>query len=385
MAHQQKQRHIEHFFKSTTDPAKRRSDCRLFFVDWTQLPYRAEWRCESDNAIVIPDFECEVVWKELGRVIVLQCVLPTVSSRASVDDDDGQKTKLYRDKSLVSLLKSNLQKCVRRQLPLRACQTARYLMELDVNMLVRRLAIIMLEDVVLHESFGPLVWLTAALSKGFRMTRAIKEWLLGLVDHLCREPREQYWSLSIDNTPLQLDDKALLAKYRELGAHPSPDRDTGYSLLFRMSYGGLAGDLAMMFSFIDKVVLAEHTGGDSVVHRSAINPIALDDVQPLALESVENSAVDFHCAPHILLALDRQHHQLYTQQQIKRAIWHHSSKYNKRVVYPQSELDAKNQSRVCFLAIAKRLVALQQDYIRVLSNEVANAQYKLDLEQQWRY
>jgi hypothetical protein len=370
----QKTRRIEHFFKvvsSSSQPTS--SSFRIFFLDWSQKPYRAVWLSDQHNEpTVIPDFECEVVWKELGKVILVQGVLPSGSND---DADKGEDPPhLYQDKSLISLLKSNLQKCIRRQLTRRAVETARYLGELDFTLLVRRLAIIMLEDVVLHESFSVLVWLTAALSKGFQASLVIKEWLLGLVHYLCRQPDEQYWSCAIDNGRRDIEASTIMAKHKEMLEHPH--RDMAFSLLFRMSYGGLAGDISMLFSFIERV-LQQRQQDKTRVYTDIIAPIKWDETARIDLGLVEPSSADFHCAPQILFALTRQYKQ-YHQQTLKQTIWHHSSKYNSRVVYPRSEIDKKDELRPCFLVIARRLLSLQQEHIRVCRNLVGNAQFKLE-------
>ena len=66
-------------------------------------------------------------------------------------------------------LLSHLQKCVRRMDDIKAVQTSKHLIDLDCNSFLRRLPIIMLEDVTLHESFPIIVWLMIAYSKDFKI------------------------------------------------------------------------------------------------------------------------------------------------------------------------------------------------------------------------
>ena len=56
-------------------------------------------------------------------------------------------------------LLSHLQKCVRRMKTLKCVQTAKHLIDVDVTSLLRRLPIIMLEDVTIHESISIIIWL----------------------------------------------------------------------------------------------------------------------------------------------------------------------------------------------------------------------------------
>ncbi len=351
-------RRIDHFFSGGGGQLQK---CNFFYVDWSQ-PKRAEWRIERPRHV---QWESDVVWKDMGRLITVCC---TVKPLEVIDLDQDRPVEttpevsppppLYQDKTLVSLLKSNLQKCVRRQHTKRALETARYLMELDPCLFVRRLSIIMLEDVVLHQSFCTLTWLTAALSRGFRLNDGMRQWLLGVVDYLCRHNMEHYWSLAIDNTMRDIGKETL----RRLCADSveRSDRDIVHSLLFRYAYGGLPGDLSMLVSF------TSHT---AVTATDAIVPLSLDSVQLLALDRVEPCAADFHCMPRLCGLLARQFTR-YSEQQIKQAVWHHSSKLNARVVSTGEQRDKENNVAACYSAIRRQLEVLQQQHITQCRNTV---------------
>ena len=62
-------------------------------------------------------------------------------------------------------LLSHLQKCIRRTDSMKSVKSAKHLLDLDINSFMRRLPIIMLEDVTIHESFPVIVWLMIAVSK----------------------------------------------------------------------------------------------------------------------------------------------------------------------------------------------------------------------------
>ena len=54
---------------------------------------------------------------------------------------------------------------------------------MDPVNLLRRLCIIMFEDIILHESFTTLMWLTAALStNSFVLQKNHINWILGLIN-----------------------------------------------------------------------------------------------------------------------------------------------------------------------------------------------------------
>jgi hypothetical protein len=61
--------------------------------------------------------------------------------------------------------KSNLQKCIRRRLDSKAIRTAYSILSLNEFELLRRLPIIMMEDVLPHPSIRTLVWWMMATSK----------------------------------------------------------------------------------------------------------------------------------------------------------------------------------------------------------------------------
>ena len=84
-------------------------------------------------------------------------------------------------------LLSHLQKSVRRMDDIKAVQTSKHLIDLDIKAYLRRLPIIMLEDVTLHESLSIIVWLMIAESKKFIFKQEIIKWLLGIPYYLCHE------------------------------------------------------------------------------------------------------------------------------------------------------------------------------------------------------
>ena len=414
----QRTRRIDDFFRHT-DPEKQQrhqAQCNYFYIDWgASEPYQAQWMRERPVPL---DFQVDIECTKTlgpGRIITVCCVFPAEPSQAHQAEQDAEPAEpLYRDTTLLALLKSNLQKCMRRQLVVRAKETARYLAELDLQLLVRWLAIIMLEDVVLYPAaFGVLAWLTAALSKNFvgaarrsageGVLAAIQEWLLGLVDALCRESREAYWAHRLDQyQPGGGTGSTVVTLWNDAAALPPQQRDSIYSLLFRHSYGGLPGDCAMMMAFATLVQRGTHeaisTSDESSVHRR----IRLAQVKRLDLAFVELAAVDFHCLPGMLYALSRfceqqqERRQLqkkrsddqqqqgakliavYSTQDIKQAVWHHSSKCNKRVTrVPREERERKDASHACFHTIKWKLEWLQQEHIKSCSNMTALHQYRL--------
>ena len=72
-------------------------------------------------------------------------------------------------KSLMNFLKSHLQKCFRRQKNIEALRTSYEMMLININELLRRVCIIIFEDIKLKNYFPTMVWLMAAVSKGYTL------------------------------------------------------------------------------------------------------------------------------------------------------------------------------------------------------------------------
>ena len=63
----------------------------------------------------------------------------------------------------------------------KSIKIAKHIIDLDISSLLRRLPIIMFEDVIPHSSLPILIWLLIASSKGFEFKTIMIQWLLGVV------------------------------------------------------------------------------------------------------------------------------------------------------------------------------------------------------------
>ena len=218
-------------------------------------------------------------------------------------------------------LLSHLQKSVRRMDDIKAVQTSKHLIDLDCNSFLRRLPIIMLEDVTLHESFSVIVWLMIASSKKFRIRIEMVKWLLGVVYYLSNEPRketyfkeekEYQWDESV--TPPNIH---LLLK----------------TLRFRKAYGGMKGDMMMIEYYIGLVL------NNKIFIRKAKIPLVKPFMENLSKKEWIYEANDFHCNRYIIDNIQR-YHSRYTKDYLKLLIWNFSSSLNKREMI---EKDTKQQ------------------------------------------
>jgi hypothetical protein len=190
------------------------------------------------------------------------------------------------DVAIEPLLKSHLQKCVRRGKSRLAVKTAKHLLEINPIGLLRRLPIIMVEDVMLFPQLNSLMWLMMAYPYRGLITEDC-EWILGLVNKITKfEFKEILYTEAPDTwTPDPLD--PILG-----------------GLVMRIDYGGMRGDM----EFLRHVVYTWHkryndADGCKLLQYKLQNP--LDFVSPIDISKIKSlkkkefllAAIDFHIAP----------------------------------------------------------------------------------------
>lgn len=199
----------------------------------------------------------------------------------------------------VSVLKSNLQKCVRRRCVTEALATAKHLLYQDPNEMLRRLPIIMCEDAMLCPSlFCELVWLMAAVSKGYVLNADDVGLVLRAVQTALDAPGR--YNLNV------------VEQATEGTVEGSDATDVAFRL--RIAYGGMMGDAEMLerlrcrFSAGTLPCVTASTGYGDVERfdpRRHLIPYA----------------IDFHCFPVLLKA---------NPYLTKGAVWWHWSSLNVR-------------------------------------------------------
>eukprot|EP00977_Amphora_coffeiformis_P022058 scaffold10326_cov164-Amphora_coffeaeformis.AAC.4 len=156
----------------------------------------------------------------------------------------------------VPVLKSILQKSIRRRKPLPSVRVALELADKSLGDFLRRLPVIILEDSALHPDIGILVWLMMAQSKDYEPPSVSMEQVFRVVfeiascqwqDHLESGEEKDLVPFSAVTTELEKVDKA--------------DRITGpnrtradllvcvWATMARASYGGMHGDVRMLHNF----------------------------------------------------------------------------------------------------------------------------------------
>eukprot|EP00037_Helgoeca_nana_P010354 m.91007 g.91007 ORF g.91007 m.91007 type:complete len:548 (-) comp20154_c0_seq1:1062-2705(-) len=265
-------------------------------------------------------------FKWCGKEVSLYCTvqLDVVGGPDQLASPDGSYGP-----QCIPLLKSHLQKCVRRSLGDLAVQTAAHLLRLAPVDLLRRLAIIMVEDVAVHRSLPTLMWLTAAASKGCVLTAAMQAWVLGVVQLLALSPvRELTPRLDIAAA------KVLKAVSTTLG--DGADADVLYALLLRRSFGGMGGDMKQLVTAAERwlprlaVTAADPHGRELLGSMADVVPVPVGSVPGLKLSQWELSAVDFHCSDTAKRLAQRCG---IDEDRVKSAMWHCSSSVTNKKVH----------------------------------------------------
>ena len=213
-------------------------------------------------------------------------------------------------KANIPLLKSNLQKAVRRCQTYIAITSALDIIQKDPIELLRRLPIIYIEDVCLMDSFPIVVWLMMAEKEHTLDVNDI-DILLHIVKSLCETTT--YYDDSVDYTKdFELTHKNL--QYLE-------NKDAVLSLYYRSQYGGMKGDMKMLRNSV--YYYTERPSEIEKTHYDCIHYAELGS----SLEIIPE-AIDFHPFPQMIHMLVKQTNL--DNNDIKECIWFVESGVNIR-------------------------------------------------------
>jgi hypothetical protein len=213
-------------------------------------------------------------------------------------------------------LLSHLQKSIRRMKPELSVKTAKHLLDLDINSFIRRLPIIMIEDVTIHGSFPIIIWLMIAISKNFKIKNVMVQWLFGIV-----------YYLSTCNIKTHYKKDNFINKYN--GNHDN--FHILHSLSIRIAYGGMKGDMNMIRYYINHIL-----NNEIKIDYNKISIIKLD-IKPLQKYEWMYQANDFHCNRSIPKQIVSYHPE-YKEEYIKELIWKCRSCKNKREIFKIHEI-----------------------------------------------
>jgi hypothetical protein len=218
----------------------------------------------------------------------------------------------------VPLLKSNLQKAIRRCYTTLAIQTALAIIQKDHIELLRRLPIIYIEDVCLMDSYTIIVWLMMA-EKEHVLDAMDIDILLHCIKSLC-----EYATYYDDSADYMTADKLSHEFIQD-------SLDEVIAVYYRSQYGGTKGDMKMLQNAV--YYYKEHPSeiGKTEYHRIDYNTIT-NSVEILP------EAIDFHPFPHLLTILQKK--TRIEKDMIKEWIWFVESAVNIR---KQHTMDKSNE------------------------------------------
>ena len=151
----------------------------------------------------------------------------------------------------MNFLKSHLQKCFRRKKNIEALRSSYEMMLINIKELLRRVCIIIFEDVRLKNYFPTMVWLMAAVSKGYQLQSYHINLELKFINDLCLD--DGYNDLSeltkYDNHFQKVDVRNLLLEIESNDLLTKEQKSLIYSIGLRIGFGGREGDMQMIFDY----------------------------------------------------------------------------------------------------------------------------------------
>ena len=267
---------------------------------------RAEAIPQGEDFLLLDWKRKEVRWgedygKEIGTVRVEGRL---VSLRYAGTGEETEWEHSGSEYKSVPMLKSLLQKAIRRMEAEVAVKAARELLILDMGAFLRRLPIICIEDVAPIQGLDVPIWLMTAHSKGFILRREHVEYLLGFVEALANFPKK-------------------IRMYQEAKAGMGEKSDPLLMCIrLRRAFGGMKGDMRMLS------ILESHLeAGTMSIVQNKIVPVDFDSATPLRRDEWIPAAVDFHvCSIAKKLATECGK----GEGEVRKLMWNHSSRLNLR-------------------------------------------------------
>jgi hypothetical protein len=343
------QKKIHEFFQSKGDNnvIKKHALKKYFYLNFSNKftpTVDAVWLDEKPkNVNFIQEINCTHIKK--GYYYFLCGYFP--------DYDKEKRFNLFKETTYknVAYLKSHLQKCIRKQNDTWALPTSYHFMRLNEIEFLRRLPIIMLEDVFLHESFSTIIWIMIAVSSTkFKMQKYIYDYIYGIIYVLCKIDKKDNITFDDDNDSSDASSGASSDASSDVSYHVSSEasiteiidsystsnlKDSEISLLYsihmRISYGGMKGDMI----FLEKVAtiwFKRFKQNTVKVTNMIVRPIGIVSISEMSLGNWDLSAIDFHCNNKLLEYIHKKYETI-SIDEIKKLIWMNSSRINTRTKY----------------------------------------------------
>lgn len=219
----------------------------------------------------------------------------------------GRDQKYIYSPFLISLI----QKTIRRQMGNFSVVVAKHLLKQNFEKLVRRLTIIMVEDVeYYHEPFKTICWLI--YSKKTEWPIFVFEWILGTIDLLC---------ISSDFK------NSYSGKTLSKGKNSKISNRFQQTVQVRRSWGSMKSDDIML----GKLLTERNRNVKKSMKKTRY--IDIRTIQSLDLNLILNYglfAIDHHCSNIIDLVINNFKYIKYKEEELKYLIWTYRSSINTR-------------------------------------------------------
>ena len=308
---------------------------QFFYIDWSVLNPRASWLVKKPKDV---SFSSIIKWQNLGDIIIC------CKNNESINDETDSimiqnlekvNSKLFDEKrQLLSFMKSHLQKCIRRQKGIEAVKSAKELLFLDKNEFLRRICIIMFEDVKLKLYFVNLVWLMVACSKGYKLEEYHLNYIFKYVYDMTME--KDFDKYNYEDERIEKNGVDKFIDNVNVNKKISDDKkDILYCIGLRISYGGIGGDMDMLCYYAKQYYYYFEKKENNIKNydNELCKDINTKYIFGLNFEKIDDfvyQGVDFHCFPGIIKDIKEETGYKYSDEQIKGCIWEYNSKINTR-------------------------------------------------------
>ena len=358
---------------------------QYFYIDWTkatsdEIPL-AQWLNEKPKNVTWSQI---IKWKNVGDIMVC-----CTDNRTFYEEDiknfnlESQLRIINRKfwdekKSLMNFLKSHLQKCLRRKRNIEGLRSSYEMMLININELLRRVCIIIFEDIRLKNYFTTMVWLMAAVSKGYVLQSYHVNLELKFVNDLCLEDR--YTDLSelnnYDNHFKTVDVRNLLLEIENNEFLTNEQKSLIYSIGLRIGFGGRESDMQMIFDYsiiwynkfklYNKIPNEENNVGKMDIIKSKF--VSIEFCQNNRFQKIEDfvyQGVDMNSYSKLIPEIYEEIDHHYSKEEIENAIWFLSSGWNVRK--PPS-YDQK--MKFCWDEIKEKVIRKQLFFLKIMLSKL---------------
>jgi hypothetical protein len=210
-----------------------------------------------------------------------------------------------------SLLKSAIQKAVRRCDVNSAVICSKYFLDNDPIQFLRRWLIIIIEDSILHPSYGKIA--NVLKRGGTSINKDEKEMIINCVAEVAGGTIRDIWVTRdkpyIDDAGRNVIDEGFHALTKTTTL-PDDVQELLEGINYRTTIGGMAGDMIFMRNYyrlwLDRFV---NLGWTMEKLKSYFTPtnIKYDEVKPFTKDAMLIEGADFHCTPLLRIMLKKQH------------------------------------------------------------------------------